>query len=221
MTDILLIEDNKELSTLVRNFLSNAGYSCKVCGTGEDGLRYLKDNEVRLVVLDVMLPYADGFEICRQVRLTKDVPIIITSARNDKEDKITGLTIGADDYVEKPFDIDVLTAKINAVFRRHYQEVKTIKAGNLEVDCIKRTVELNGIPLTLTVKEYELLSLLMKNKGKTLTKEWIFNQIWGADSFSEPSTLTVHIKWLRQKIETDAKNPVRIITVWGVGYRFE
>lgn len=221
MTDILLIEDNKELSILVRDFLCNAGYSCKVCGTGEDGLRYLNDNEVRLVVLDVMLPYADGFEICRQVRLTRDVPIIITSARNEKEDKITGLTIGADDYVEKPFDIDVLTAKINAVFRRHYQQAQTITADNLEADCFKRIIKIDGEPLNLTVKEYELLILLMKNKGKTLTKEWIFNQIWGAESFSEPSTLTVHIKWLRQKIEKDPKNPVRIITVWGVGYRFE
>lgn len=221
MTDILLIEDNKELSTLMRDFLINAGYSCEVCINGEDGLRYLKDNEVRLVVLDIMLPYADGFEICRKIRLTQNIPIIIASARNDKEDKITGLTIGADDYVEKPFDIDILTAKINAIFRRHYNEEQIIKDHNIAIDCLKRVVEIDNVPVTMTGKEFDLLVLLIKNKGKTLTKEWIFDKIWGADSFSEPSTLTVHIKWLRQKIEKDSKNPVRIITVCGVGYRFE
>ncbi|MBQ8930922.1 MAG: response regulator transcription factor, partial [Ruminiclostridium sp.] len=147
-------------------------------------------------------------------------PILIVSAKNEKDDKLTGLTLGADDYIEKPYDIDIMLAKISGIFKRRYA-VDEIIDGDIRINKASHTVYKNDHELELTAKEYELLVLLMENKGKALTKEYLFNQIWGSDSFSEQQTLTVHIKWLRQKIEDDAKNPKRIQTVWSVGYRYE
>jgi len=146
------------------------------------------------------------------------------SAKTEKDDKLSALLQGADDYIEKPFDIDLLIAKIGSLYRRHYDETAknaVIDFGKLEIDTKGRNVRLCGNILTLTAKEYDLLLLLAQNRGKALRKEYIFNNVWGCDSFSEPSTLTVHIKWLREKIEDDPKKPKRILTVWGVGYKFE
>lgn len=223
MTDILIVEDNKELGELLADFLVKDGYSCHNSLSGEDALSYISDNPVRLVLLDIMLPGIDGFNVCRKIRSEQDTPILIISAKIEKEDKLNGLLLGADDYIEKPYDVDILIAKIKGIFKRNYEDSQTgiITDGNIKVDKIRRATYLCGNQLTLTAKEYELLILLLENKGKALKKEWIFNRIWGFDSFSEPSTLTVHIKWLRQKIENDPKNPERLLTVWGVGYRFE
>ena len=174
----------------------------------------------RLVILDIMLPGMDGFSVCQKIREKNNTPVIIVSARTEKDDKLNGLILGADDYMEKPYDIDILLAKIRGIFQRRY-ETSGITEGNLKLDKARMTVTRDGVELPMTTKEFELLWLLMENKGKTLKKEWIFDQIWGIDSFSELQTLTVHIKWLRQKIEKDPANPVRIVTVWGVGYRFE
>lgn len=150
------------------------------------------------------------------------MPIIILSAKVDKEDKIAGLELGADDYIEKPFDMDVLTAKIKAHIRRSYGfKTPQIIDGSLVVDLEATSAFLNKQPLPLSIKEYELLVLFLQNKGKTLRKDWIFDKIWGTDSFSEPSTLTVHINKLREKIEINPRNPKRILTVWGVGYKYE
>jgi DNA-binding response OmpR family regulator len=145
------------------------------------------------------------------------------SAKTNKEDKMNGLLLGADDYIEKPYDMDVLIAKVKAVYRRYYDKFNSqqlIFFGNLVMDVTGHKVSIAGDELSVTVKEFELLKLLMENEGKVLKKEWIFDQVWGVDSFSEPSTLTVHIKWLRLKIEADPKNPIHIQTVWGVGYKF-
>lgn len=223
MTDILIVEDNRELGRLLSDFLIKEGYSCHHSLSGEEAMKYFSDNPVRLVVLDIMLPGVDGFEICRKIREENNTPILIVSAKVAKEDKLNGLLLGADDYIEKPYDIDILIAKINGVFKRNYEDSQTgiITDGNLKIDKIRRAAYCNDKELTLTTKEFELLFLFLKNKGKALKKEWIFNEIWGFDSFSEPSTLTVHIKWLRMKIEEDAKEPKRLLTVWGVGYRFE
>ena len=220
MKDILIVEDNKEIAKLLGDFLEADGYSVGIAKTGEQALRLFGEQAPRLVILDIMLPGMDGFSVCQKIREKNNTPVIIVSARTEKDDKLNGLILGADDYMEKPYDIDILLAKIRGIFRRRY-ETSGITEGNLKLDKARMTVTRDGVELPMTTKEFELLWLLMENKGKTLKKEWIFDQIWGIDSFSELQTLTVHIKWLRQKIEKDPANPVRIVTVWGVGYRFE
>ena len=166
-----------------------------------------------------MLPGMDGFGVCKKIREERNVPILIVSAKTAKEDKLCGLDLGADDYIEKPYDIDIMLAKISGIFKRRYAACEIVD-GDICINKVSRTVCKNGVQLQMTAKEFELLLLLVENKGRTLSKEYIFNQVWGSDSFSEQQTLTVHIKWLRAKIEEDPKNPQRILTVWSVGYKF-
>ncbi len=220
MTDILIVEDNKELANLLCDFLRMENYTVSVADTGEKALSLYEKYGARLIVLDIMLPGIDGFAVCRKIREESNTPIIIVSAKTEKEDKLNGLVLGADDYIEKPYDIDIMLAKIGGIFKRRYA-VDEIIEGDICVNKISRTVYKNDTPVEMTAKEYDLLVLLMENKGKALSKEYLFNQIWGSDSFSEQQTLTVHIKWLRQKIENDPKNPQKILTVWGVGYKYE
>jgi DNA-binding response OmpR family regulator len=153
------------------------------------------------------------------VREQSNTPILIVSAKTEKDDKLNGLILGADDYIEKPYDIDILLAKIHGIFKRRYAQ-EEMRDGNLRLDLVSRVAYKDDAPLTMTAKEFDLLLLLVQNKGKPLTKEYLFSQVWGSDSFSEQQTLTVHIKWLRQKIESDPKEPQRILTVWGKGYRY-
>lgn len=224
MVDLLLVEDNIELADLINTFLSRDGYTLFHAKSGEEAMAFLENNLVKLVLLDIMLPGMDGFTVCTYLREKSNIPIIIMSAKVNKEDKINGFNLGADDYVEKPIDIDVLTAKINAVMRRNYQlkDKRTLLvSGDISIDKNRREVYLKGETLNLTIKEYELLLLLVESPNKTLRKEYLFNKIWGLDSFSESQTLTVHIKTLRDKIEDDPKKPKRIITLWGVGYKYE
>lgn len=220
MIDILIVEDNKEISTLLCDFLRAENYIVSVAEDGEKALSLYEKYGARLVLLDIMLPGMDGFAVCGKIREQSDTPIIIVSAKTEKDDKLNGLILGADDYIEKPYDIDILLAKIDGIFKRRYF-LDEIIDGDLTLNKANRTVKKNGTLLEMTAKEFDLLLLLIESKGKVLSKEYIFNQIWGFDSISEPQTLTVHIKWLRQKIEEDPKNPKRILTVWGVGYRFE
>ena len=222
--DILLVEDNRELAGLIEVFLKRDGYLVEIKESGEDALGFLKDHRVKMILLDVMLPGLDGFGFCAAVRKNSNTPIIIISARATKEDKMNGFAQGADDYVEKPVDIDILRAKIGALMRRNYilkQENIWIHSGAISIDKDARQVFFHGKELILTGKEYELLLLLVENPGKTLSKEYLFDQIWGVDSFSENQTLTVHVKMLRDKIEEEPRKPKRIITVWGVGYKYE
>jgi len=220
MIDILIVEDNKELGTLLHDFLVAEGYTVLLVESGEEALACLSTKTIRLIILDIMLPGIDGFAVCSKIREEYNTPIIVVSAKGGKEDKLNGLLLGADDYIEKPYDIDILLAKIKGIFRRSYNSNILID-GNIKINREKSIAYCDGKELPLTAKEYKLLLLLVENKGRTLKKDWIFNKIWGFDSFSEPQTLTVHIKWLRKKIEDDPKNPKRILTVWGVGYRFE
>ena len=220
MTDILVVEDNTELGNLLCDFLRAENYTVHHVTKGEDAVEYFEQEQVRLVVLDIMLPGMDGFAVCQKIREDSDTPIFILSAKIGKEDKLNGLLLGADDYLEKPYDIDILLAKIKGIFKRRYASDSLVD-GNLKIDRVRRLVFLGERELNLTAKEYELLVLLVENKGKSLKKEWLFNKVWGFDSFSEPQTLTVHIKWLREKIEENPKEPKRILTVGGVGYRFE
>ena len=220
MTDILIVEDNKELANLLCDFLRAENYIVSVAETGEKALSLYERYGAKLLILDIMLPGIDGFAVCKKIREESNTPILIVSAKTDKEDKLNGLVLGADDYIEKPYDIDIMLAKIDGIFKRRYA-LDEITDGNLRINKASRTVYKNDTPLELTAKEYELLLLLLENRGKALSKEYLFHQIWGSDSFSEQQTLTVHIKWLRQKIEEDPKNPKKILTVWGVGYKYE
>ena len=218
--DILIVEDNKELAGLLCDFLRRENYTVSVAESGEKALSLYERYGARLIVLDIMLPGMDGFWVCKKIREESNVPILIVSAKTAKEDKLNGFDFGADDYIEKPYDIDIMLAKISGIFKRRYA-VDEIVDGDICINRVSRTVYKHGVQLEMTAKEFDLLLLLAENKGRALSKEYIFNQIWGNDSYSEQQTLTVHIKWLRQKIEDDPKDPKRILTVWGVGYKYE
>ncbi|KOA20336.1 sensory transduction protein regX3 [Clostridium homopropionicum DSM 5847] len=224
MVDLLLVEDNLELADLICTFLKKDGFSIINVDSGEKALEFLEKEAFKIVILDIMLPGIDGFTVCSSIRKNHNTPIIIMSAKVDKEDKINGFTLGADDYIEKPVDVDILSAKISALMKRNY-ELKAkrtiINSGAISINKEANEVYLNGKLLNVTSKEFELLLLLVENPGKTLRKDYIFNKIWGADSFSEDQTLTVHIKMLRDKIEDNPKKPKRIVTLWGVGYKYE
>lgn len=220
MLDILIVEDNKEIGTLLCDFLKKENYIVSVADTGEKALELYEKYGAKLIILDIMLPGMDGFAVCSKVRENANTHILIASAKTEKEDKLKGLNLGADDYIEKPYDIDILLAKIRGIFKRRYA-IEEIVEDNLKLNTVNRTLFVDDTEVGVTEKEFELLKLLMENKKVTLKKEYIFNTIWGSDSDSELQTLTVHIKWLRQKIEKDPKKPTHIITEWGVGYRFE
>lgn len=220
MPDIIICEDNKEIGDLLSAFLKKENYTVAIAPTGERALELFEKYGAKLLVLDIMLPGIDGFSVCSKIRETSNTHIIIASTRSDKDSKLEGLSLGADDYIEKPYDIDILLAKIRGIFKRKYA-IEEVIDGDLRLNTMKRTATLAGKPLVMTEKEFALLQLLIENKNTTLKKEYIFNNIWGSDSDSEIQTLTVHIKWLREKIEEDPKNPKHIITVWGTGYRYE
>lgn len=220
MTDILIVEDNMELAGLLCDFLRAENYIVSIAENGEKALQLYEAYGARLLVLDIMLPGMDGYAVVRKIRENSDTPILIVSAKTEKEDKLNGLNLGADDYIEKPYDIDIMLAKIKGIFKRRYA-MDEILDGNIRINKVNRTVFIDSRQVDMTAKEFDLLLLLVENKGKVLNKEYLFSQIWGADSFSEIQTLTVHIKWLRQKIEENPKNPKRIVTIWGVGYQFK
>lgn len=224
MIDILLVEDHEELNQLMCSFLKKEKLDVIGVFTGEEAVEFIKKEKVKLVILDVSLPGMDGFSVCRAIREISSIPILFLSARVDKEDKMNGYMFGADDYMEKPVDMDLLLAKVSALMHRNYdlKEKNTlIQSGRLTIDKEAKQVFLDKKEISLNVKEFELLCLLASNPGKVLSKDFLFHRIWGADSFSENQTLTVHVKMLRDKIEEDAKHPRRIHTVWGVGYKYE
>lgn len=220
MADIIIVEDNEEIGGLLSDFLEADGYDTYLALTGEEALEVYKQEGAKLVILDIMLPGMDGFAVCSKIREQDNTPIIIVSAKEDKEDKLNGLLLGADDYIEKPYDVDILLAKISGIFKRRYA-TDELKEGNIRLDKVGRHLYVDDAEVMVTAKELDLLLYLMENKGKVLSKEELFHKIWGFDSESEPQTLTVHIKWLREKLEKNPKKPERIQTVWGVGYRFE
>lgn len=215
----MIVEDNKELAEILCDFLRAENYTVSIAENAEKGLWLYQKYGAKLVVLDIMLPDMDGFSVCEKIRQESDTPILIVSARTGKDDKLTGLNLGADDYIEKPYDIDIMLAKISGIFKRRYA-LDELTDGDIRINKINRIVYKKNSPLEMTAKEFDLLVLLIENKGRTLSKEYIFNTIWGIDSFSEQQTLTVHIKWLRQKIEENPKKPQKILTVWGVGYKY-
>lgn len=219
MTDILIVEDDKELAGLMTDFLRTEGYIVSAVESGERAVELFDRYGARLVVLDINLPDVNGFAVCSKLRKNTDTPILIVSARTDKEDKLNGLDLGADDYIEKPYDIDILLAKIKGIFKRRYQR-QILSASGVTLNLADRSAEIDGKPAELTAKEFDLLTLLIENQGKALKKEYLFSTVWGSDSDSELQTLHVHINRLRQKLGEDPKNAKRLLTVWGVGYKF-
>ena len=218
--DILIVEDNKELADILCDFLRAENYTVSAADNAEKALSLYERYGARLIVLDIMLPGADGFSVLERIRKDSNTPILIVSAKSEKEDKLNGLMLGADDYIEKPYDIDILLAKISGIFKRRYS-LDTITDGNITINRSARTVTKDNKEIELSAKEFDLLMLLIENKGRTLSKEYIFKSVWGSDSFSEQQTLTVHIKRLREKIEDNPAKPERIKTIWGTGYRYE
>ncbi|MDU4956556.1 MAG: response regulator transcription factor [Agathobacter rectalis] len=220
MPDIIIVEDNKEIGTLLCDFLRRENYTVSLADTGEKALSIFEQYGAKLLVLDIGLPGLDGFSVCSRIRETSNTHILIASAKTDKESTLKGLQIGADDYISKPFDVDILIAKINGIFKRKYAREEII-CNNLKLNTVMQTLTVEGKAVSVTEKEFQLLRLLVENKGITLKKDYLFNSVWGSDSESELQTLTVHIKWLREKTEKDPKKPEHIITVWGTGYRYE
>ena len=220
MPDIIIVEDKKEIGTLLCDFLRRENYTVSLADTGEKALSIFEQYGAKLLVLDIGLPGLDGFSVCSRIRETSNTHILIASAKTDKESTLKGLQIGADDYISKPFDVDILIAKINGIFKRKYAREEII-CNNLKLNTVTHTLTVEGKALSVTEKEFQLMRLLVENKGITLKKDYLFNSVWGSDSESEPQTLTVHIKWLREKTEKDPKKPEHIITVWGTGYRYE
>ena len=204
MTDILIVEDDKELADLLTDFLRDEGYTVTAVESGGRALELFEKYGAKLVVLDINLPDVNGFAVCSRLRENADTPILIVSARTDKEDKLNGLDLGADDYIEKPYDIDILIAKIKGIFKRRYQH-EILSADGVTLNLADRTAIVDGVDTELPAKEFDLLALLMENQGKALKKEYLFSSVWGSDSDSELQTLHVHINRLRQKLGDDPK----------------
>ena len=219
MIDILIVEDDKELTELLTDFLCDEGYTVSSVENGERAVQLFERYGARLVVLDINLPDMNGFAVCSKLRENADTPILIVSSRTGKEDKLNGFDLGADDYIEKPYDIDILMAKIKGIFKRQYQR-DTLSADGVTLNLADKTADIDGKSVELPAKEFDLLALLIENQGKTFKKENLFNTVWGSDSDSELQTLHVHINRLRQKLGDDPKNAKRLLTVWGVGYKF-
>ena len=222
MTDILIVEDDLEMGELLKDFMIKEGFTTHLSKTAEEALEILDKERTGMVLLDVMLPKMDGFETCATIREKQNIPILMMSAMTDEESKLLGYDTGADDYIDKPFSVRILMAKIKALLKRNNSSEcnETLVGYGIELDPISRHVTKDGLELKLNAKEFDLLQYLMEHKGVAVRKEELFNAVWGFDCFTEPSTVSVHICWLREKIEKDPNIPKIIKTVWKVGYRF-
>lgn len=221
---ILLIDDDPMITEPLGRALQEAGYSVLTAGTGPDGLALALAEKPALVVLDVMLPGMDGWQVCQRLRQRSAIPILMLTALGDEVDRILGLELGADDYLTKPFSTRELLARIRAMLRRISLDQQTAESewqmGDLRINFATRQVWKGGKELTLRYKEFELLSLLVSRKGDVVTRAELFDEVWGTDWLGDTRTLDVHVRWLRQKIEDDPAAPRYIQTVRGVGYRF-
>ncbi len=226
MAKILIVEDDLDIAEIECDYLELGGFSVTVCTDGESGLAEAKSGEYDLVLLDLMLPKKDGFTVCRELRATSDVPILMVTARREDVDKIRGFGFGADDYVEKPFSPSVLVARVKAHlsrierFRPREQETSVIAFGELSLNTDTHRLYRNGKEIPLKNKEYELLCFLMRHPDQIFGREDLYENIWGLESLGDNITVAVHINRLREKIEDDPQNPHYLQTVWGAGYRF-
>lgn len=224
---VLVVEDEENLADALKFNLERQGYHVLVAGDGHLALQTLEDEDVNLVILDVMLPGLDGFEVCRRVRSTSNVPILMLTARGEEVDRVLGLEIGADDYLTKPFSLRELQARIRALLRRggmamaETHEAGFVESGNLRVSEDARRIWLNEEEITLRPREFDLLAFLIRNRGLALSRRQLLDGAWGSDYIGDERTVDVHVRALREAIEPDPANPERIVTVRGVGYRFE
>ncbi len=224
MTSILLVEDDRTVRETLALNLRAEGYQVETAEDGEAGLALARQTDTDLVVLDVMLPKLDGLTVCRLLRKESDVPIILLTARGTETDKIIGLETGADDYVTKPFSLGEFLARVRAALRRGRSTgvpAAELACSDLRLDLIARRVFRGAEEIQLAPREFDLLATLMRNRGAVLTRDLLLAQVWGDDFPGDDRTVDVHIRWLRQKIESDPSAPARITTVRGVGYRFE
>ena len=228
MSKILIIEDEEAIAELEKDYLELSGFEVEIANRGDIGLRKALEEEYDLVILDLMLPEVDGFEICRQVRDKKNTPIIMVSAKKDDIDKIRGLGLGADDYMTKPFSPSELVARVKAHLERYNRLIGSgrpqndiIEIRGLKIDKTARRVWVNGEEKPFTTKEFDLLTFLAENPNRVLTKDELFRKIWDMESVGDIATVTVHIKKIREKIEFNTAKPQYIETIWGVGYRFK
>lgn len=223
---ILIADDEAELAELVKDFLTDEQYEVFIAKDGHEALELFRINQPQLVILDIMMPGVEGMEVCRRIRAESNVPIIMLSAKKAEVDKILGLGLGADDYIVKPFSPGEVVARVKAQLRR-FKMTSTVEPrprllsyNGLEIDLQGYEAALSGRPLELTTKEFEVLRFLTLHPNQVLTREQIFANVWGFNESGDLNTVTVHIKKLREKIESDLANPTFIKTVWGVGYKF-
>lgn len=225
MSRILIVEDEVSFSDPLSYLLKKEGYDVAVAETGPDGLAEFDKNGADLVLLDLMLPGLSGVDVCRALRQRSSVPVIMLTAKDSEIDKVVGLEIGADDYVTKPYSSRELLARVKAVLRRLAEPEdllpSTLEAGPVRMDVERHTVSVHGRPASLPLKEFELLEMLLRNSGRVLTRMQLIDRVWGSDYVGDTKTLDVHVKRLRAKIEPDPANPVHIVTVRGLGYKFE
>ncbi|BDZ55686.1 response regulator transcription factor [Agromyces marinus] len=225
MTRILLVEDEIALSDPLSFLLEREGYEVEVADDGLAAVAAFDREGADLVLLDLMLPGLPGTEVCRELRQRSGVPIIMLTAKDSEVDIVVGLELGADDYVTKPYSTRELLARIRAVLRRRSEpddlDESVIQAGRVRMDVDRHTVEVDGDPVAMPLKEFELLELLMRNAGRVLTRGQLIDRVWGSDYFGDTKTLDVHIKRIRSKIELTPSEPVQLVTVRGLGYRFE
>ena len=228
MSKILIIEDELAIAELEKDYLELSGFEVEVAADGKVGLKKALTEDYDLIILDLMLPGIDGFEICREVRAEKNTPIIMVSAKKDDIDKIRGLGLGADDYMTKPFSPSELVARVKAHMARYerlvgsaVEENKVIEIRGIKIDTTARRVWVNGEERTFTTKEFDLLTFLASHPNHVYTKDELFSEIWDMESIGDIATVTVHIKKIREKIEFDTSKPQYIETIWGVGYRFK
>ena len=226
---ILVVEDEENILEAIKYSLSKEGYEVYGASDGEIGLEKAKELSPNLVILDVMLPSLDGFEICRILRKDMDVPVFMLSAKSEEIDRVVGLEIGADDYITKPFSMRELMARVRNALRRANEErgnansskSEKIVAGELEINLSSHTVRLSGMPIEMKPREFSLLSLLASNAGRVYSRYQILEILWGHAYIGDVRTVDVHVRWIREKIEDDPSRPTKIVTVRGVGYRFD
>ena len=226
MTRILVVEDEESFSDALGYMLRKEGFEVAMATTGPDGVAEFDRAGADLVLLDLMLPGLSGLEVCRQLRQRSDVPVIMLTAKDAEVDKVVGLEIGADDYVTKPFSARELVARIRAVLRRHGNDGEepssaVLQSGPVRMDVDRHVVSVNGDAVSLPLKEFELLEFLLRNTGRVLTRSQLIDRVWGSDYVGDTKTLDVHVKRLRGKIEPDPANPRHLMTVRGLGYKFE
>jgi two-component system OmpR family response regulator len=223
---ILAVEDDVNLLETIKYNLQKESYGVVTASDGEQALEIARKEKPDLLILDIMLPKMNGFEVCRILRKEMTVPILMLTAKSDETDKIVGLEIGADDYMTKPFSMRELMARVRAMLRRTKMveapnRQTSIHIGNLEVDIARHRTSLAGAALELSPKEFDLLAFLARNKGLVFNREQLLEKVWGYDFTGDTRTVDVHIRWLRQKIETDPANPQHLVTVRGTGYKLE